>query len=186
MQMKALDLRNGSRIEMDGDVYVVTAHEHHTPGKGRAVVRLKIRHVRSGRILERTFSSVEKIEIADMEYRKMQYLFREADDFVFMDNDNYEQMHVSEDVVGDAAKFLLENLNADISIYKGQPIGIELPAKVELRVVSCEPGVKGDTVSNVTKKATMETGAEVQVPLFINEGERIRVDTRDGSYVERA
>ncbi|GAB4324140.1 MAG: elongation factor P [Candidatus Sumerlaeia bacterium] len=186
MQIKALDLRPGSRVEIDGDVYIVTQMEHHAPGKGRAVVRVKMRHVRSGRVLDRTFTSVEKVELADMEFRKMQFLYRESEDFVFMDNDTFEQLHIAGDIVGEAANYLIEGLNVDVSIFKGQPIAIDLPPKVDLRVVSCEPGVKGDTVSNVTKKATLETGATIQVPLFINEGELIRVDTRDGSYVERA
>jgi elongation factor P len=186
MQLKALELRNNSRIELNGEVYVVTGHEHHTPGKGRAVVRLKIKHVKTGRVIDKTFTSTEKVEIADLEYRKMQYLYREGDGFIFMDNNTYDQIQLDKDLLGGAIKYLIENTIADIALYKGQPIGIELSAKVDLKVIECEPGVKGDTVSNVTKKAVVETGAEVQVPLFINEGEVIRVDTRDGKYVERA
>jgi elongation factor P len=186
MQVKALELRNNSRIELDGEVYVVTSHEHHTPGKGRAVVRLKIRHVKSGRVTDKTFTSTEKIELADMEFRKMGYLYREADGFVFMDNSTFEQLSLPDELVGDSANYLIEGLEANVAIHKGIPIDIELPPKVDLKVVETVPGVKGDTVNNVTKAATVETGAVVQVPLFIDEGEKIRVDTRDGSYVERA
>ena len=170
---------------MDGDVYIVTSHEHHTPGKGRAVVCLKIRHVRSGRVLERTFSSVEKIELADMEYRKLQFLYREAEDFVFMDTQDYDQIHVPAATVGDAENFLLENINVNIAMHEGTPLYLEMPASVVMEITYTEPGLQGDRSTGGTKPATVETGYQIQVPLFLETGTKVKVDTRTGEYLGR-
>jgi elongation factor P len=155
------------------------------PGKGGAFVRTKVKNLKTGRVLDRRFRSGEKVEIADIDDRKMQFLYRDGEQLVFMDSDSYEQIPFSSEQVGDAKKYLLENLVVDVLFWRGQPINIELPAFIEATVSQCEPGMKGDTASGATKPATLETGAVVQVPLFVKEGERIRVDTRTGEYVER-
>lgn len=185
MQIKAIEIRNGTRLEIDGDVYIVVGFLHITPGKGRAVVRTKLKHVATGRVIDRTFTSSEKLERAELDLRTMQFLYKDMDNYVFMDMDNYEQIMLSPDLLGEAANFLKENFEISVAMHKGKPIGVELPVKVDLKVVKTAPGVRGDTVTAATKPATLETGLVVQVPLFINEGDVVRIDTRDGKYEER-
>ena len=177
--------RNGLKIELDGVPFVIVYFQHVKPGKGGAFVRTKVKNLKTGRVLDRRFRAGEKVQAADIDDRKMQFLYRDGDQLVFMDSDSYDQIPFSSDQVGDAKKYLLENLVVDVLFWRGQPINIELPAFVEAAVTECEPGIKGDTASGATKPATLETGAVVQVPLFVKEGERIRVDTRTGEYVER-
>ncbi len=177
--------RNGLKIELDGEPFTITYFQHVKPGKGGAFVRTKVKNLKTGRVLDRTFRSGEKVEEADVDDRKMQFLYQDGDSLVFMDSRDYEQIPFSLEQVGDARKYLKENLEVDVLLWKGKPINIELPAFVEAVVSECEPGMKGDTASGATKPATLETGAVVQVPLFIKEGEVIRVDTRSGAYVER-
>jgi elongation factor P len=177
--------RNGLKIILDGEPYTITYFQHVKPGKGGAFVRTKVKNLKTGRNLDRRFRSGEKVEEADIEDRKMQYLYQDGDSFVFMDTDSYEQMPFSSEQLGDDRKYLQENLDVNVLFWNGKPINIELPNFIQAVITDCEPGEKGDTASNVTKPATLETGAIVQVPLFIKEGEKIRVDTRSGEYVER-
>jgi elongation factor P len=186
--MAALDtsqLRNGLKIELDGNPFVVTYFQHVKPGKGGAFVRTKVKNLLTGRVLERTFRSGEKFQEADVEDRWMQYLYMDGQDRIFMDNQSYDQIPLPDDVIGDAAKFLQENMEVEVLFWRGKPVNIELPAFVEAVVTKSDPGLKGDTSSGATKLATIETGAVLQVPLFINEGDVVRVDTRTGEYTER-
>ena len=185
MAVGTSQFRNGLKIELDGVPFVIVYFQHVKPGKGGAFVRTKVKNLKTGRVLDRRFRAGERVEVADVDDRKMQFLYRDGDQLVFMDSESYDQIPFSSDQVGDAKKFLLENLVVDVLFWRGQPINIELPAFVEAAVSECEPGIKGDTASGATKPATLETGAVVQVPLFVKEGERIRVDTRTGQYVER-
>jgi elongation factor P len=185
MAVDTSQFRNGLKIELDGEPYVIIFFQHVKPGKGGAFVRTKVRNLKTGKVLDRRFRSGERVEEADVEERRMQFLYLDGDQLVFMDNDSYEQTPFSAEQVGDARKFLKENLDVDVVFWRGRPINIELPNFIEARITQCEPGEKGDTASNVTKPAVLETGAVVQVPLFIKEGEAIRVDTRTGEYVER-
>jgi elongation factor P len=185
MAVDTSQFRNGLKIELDGEPFVIVYFQHVKPGKGGAFVRTKVKNLRTGRLLDRRFRSGEKVEVADIDDRKMQFLYRDGEQLVFMDSDSYDQIPFSSEQVGDAKKYLLENLEVDVLFWRGQPINIELPAFIEAAVTHCEPGMKGDTASGATKPATLETGAVVQVPLFVKEGERIRVDTRTGAYVER-
>jgi len=186
MQIKAVEIRAGKKILFDNEIYVVTDFSHFTPGKGRAVVRTKLKNMSTGRVIDKTFSSQEKIELADLQTKKMQFLYRENTNFVFMDTASYEQITIEEDLIGESVYFLKENLELNVSLHQGNPIGIELPPKITLKVTETEPGVRGDTVSGATKSATLETGHTLNVPLFINEGDEVVVDTRDGKYEERA
>jgi elongation factor P len=185
MAVDTSQFRNGLKIELDGEPFSIVFFQHVKPGKGGAFVRTKVRNLKSGRVLERRFRAGERVELADVEERKMQYLYQDGAQLVFMDTQSYEQIPFSTEQVGDARKFLKENLEVDVVFWRGQPINIELPAFITAAITHCEPGIKGDTASNVTKPATLETGAIVQVPLFVKEGESIRVDTRSGEYVER-
>ena len=185
MAVDTSDFRNGLRIEIDGEPFAITYFQHVKPGKGGAFVRTKIKNLRTGRVLDKTFRAGERVEAADVEDRRMQYLYQDGTGYVFMDNQSYDQTPFTEEQIGDAKKFLMENLEVDVLLWRGAPINIELPAFIEAVVSQCDPGVKGDTASGATKPATIETGAVVQVPLFIKEGEKIRVDTRSGEYVER-
>jgi elongation factor P len=185
MAVGTSQFRNGLKIELDGEPFVIVYFQHVKPGKGGAFVRTKVKNLKSGRVLDRRFRAGEKVETADIEDRKMQFLYRDGDQLVFMDSESYEQIPFSSDQVGDAKKYLIENLDVDVLFWRGQPINIELPAFIHAAVTECEPGMKGDTASGATKPAILETGAVVQVPLFVKEGERIRVDTRTGEYVER-
>ncbi len=180
------DLRPGLTIELEGDVWSVVEFLHVKPGKGAAFVRTKLKNVKTGQVLERTFRAGERVETAHVENREMQYLYNSGGDYNFMDTASYEQMVLSEDKLGDAIKYLKENMNIEIQLYQGQPIGVNLPNTVELKVTETDPGLKGDTASGGSKPAKVETGAVVQVPLFINVGDVIKIDTRTGQYLSRA
>ncbi len=171
---------------MDGNVYSIIEFQHVKPGKGAAFVRTKIRNVISGAVTEKTFNPNDKYPTAFIERKDMEYLYNDGDLYYFMDSETYEQLPISPNVLGDNFRFVKENMGCNVLSYKGNVFGIEPPNFVELQVTETEPGVKGDTATNVTKPATLETGAEIKVPIFINEGEMIRVDTRTGEYMERA
>ena len=185
MSVDTSQFRNGLKIELDGEPYTIVFFQHVKPGKGGAFVRTKVKNLKNGKVLDRTFRSGEKLDEADVSERRMQYLYQDGDSLVFMDNATYEQTPFSAEQVGDARKYLKENLDVEVLFWRGKPINIELPAFIEALITQCDPGLKGDTASGSTKPATLETGAVVQVPLFVKEGERIRVDTRTGVYVER-
>ena len=185
MSVSTNDLKNGMTLELDGHLWTVLEFLHHKPGKGQAVVRTKLRNVKTGAVLERTFKSDEKVGLALLEKREMQYLYREGDAFVFMDTETYEQHSVPTGVAGDSAGYLSEGSTAVVPMYEGNAISVELPAAVVLRVARTDPGVKGDRVSGALKPATLETGIGVQVPLFVEEGDRVKVDTRTGQYLTR-
>ena len=180
------DFRNGVTFEMDGNVYSIIEFQHVKPGKGAAFVRTKMRNVISGAVTEKTFNPNDKYPTAFIERKDMEYLYNDGDLYYFMDSETYEQLPISPNVLGDNFRFVKENMVCKVLSYKGNVFGIEPPNFVELQVTETEPGVKGDTATNVTKPATLETGAEIKVPIFINEGEMIRVDTRTGEYMERA
>jgi elongation factor P len=180
------DLKNGLVLNIDGQLWTVIEFQHVKPGKGGAFVRTKLKNVLSGKVVDRTFNAGLKVETATVDKRTMTFLYNDGTDFVFMDVQSYDQVHVSDTVVGDAAQYMLENQEAIVATNEGVPLYIELPASVELIVEYTEPGLQGDRSTGGTKPAKMETGAEVNVPLFIEIGEKIRVDTRDGSYIGRA
>ena len=180
------DLKNGMCLDIEGALWTVIEFQHVKPGKGPAFVRTKMRQVLTGKVVERTLNAGVKIEIAILEKREMQFLYKEGEDFVFMDNKTYDQMNISTATVGDAANYMLENTEALVAIHENNPLYIELPASVELTVTYTEPGLQGDRSSGGTKPATVETGIQIQVPLFIKQDEKIMVDTRDGSYQGRA
>ncbi len=180
------DLKNGMCLDIEGTLWTVIEFQHVKPGKGPAFVRTKMRQVLTGKVVEKTFNAGVKIEVAILEKREMQFLYKEGEDFVFMDNKTYDQMNISSATVGDAANYMLENTEAIVAINENNPLYIELPASVELTVTYTEPGLQGDRSSGGTKPATVETGIQIQVPLFIKQDEKIMVDTRDGSYQGRA
>lgn len=184
--ISAGDFRNGVTFEMDGDVYQVLEFQHVKPGKGAAFVRAKVRNVISGSTNERTFNPSEKFAPAFIERKEMQYLYSDGGLYYFMDNETYENVPIGEEVLGDNFKFVKENTDVKIVSFKGVAFGVELPFFIDLEVIETEPGLKGDTATNTLKPAKLETGAEIRVPLFVNEGDRIRVDTRTGEYYERA
>ncbi|MEW6228767.1 MAG: elongation factor P [Bacillota bacterium] len=179
------DFHTGLTIELDGEVYTVVEFMHVKPGKGSAFVRSRLKNVKTGSVIERTFRAGEKLPRAHIDYREMQYLYSSGDENFFMDTSTYEQLTLSDDKLGDARKYLKENMIIGVQIYEGEPIGVELPNFVELAVVETDPGLRGDTATGGSKPATLETGAIVQVPLFVNVGDVIRVDTRTGQYLER-
>jgi len=179
------DIRKGLKVTIDGQPYVVVDHQFVKPGKGQAFTRTKLKNMISGAVLDRTFRSGEKLEPADLEERTMQYLYPEGDMRVFMDTKSYEQLSLSEEHIGDYKGYLLDGIEVEILLYKGKPIGVTPPTFVELEVAETEPGFKGDTSSGATKPATLQTGLTVNVPLFVNEGDVLKIDTRTGSYVER-
>lgn len=184
--ISAGDFRNGVTFEMDGNVYAIIEFQHVKPGKGAAFVRTKIRNVISGAVTEKTFNPNDKYPTAFIERKDMQYLYNDGDLYYFMDNETYEQIPINAEVLSDNFKFVKENMECKVLSYKGNVFGVEPPNFVVLEVTETEPGVKGDTATNVTKPATLETGAEVKVPIFINQGDSIRIDTRTGEYMERA
>ena len=184
--ISAGDFRNGVTFEMDGQVVSIIEFQHVKPGKGAAFVRTKIRNVITGAVVEKTFNPTEKFPTAYIERRDMEYLYEDGDLYYFMDNETYEQMPIGKDVLGDNFKFVKENMVCKVLSYKGNVFGVEPPTFVVLEVTQTEPGVKGDTATNVTKPATLETGAEIKVPIFINEGDKIQIDTRTGEYMSRA
>lgn len=180
------DFRNGVTFEMDGKVYAIIEFQHVKPGKGAAFVRTKIRDVINGGVTERTFNPTEKFPTAYVERKDMMYSYNDGELYYFMDPETYDQIPINQETLGDAFKFVKEEMVCKVLSYKGNVFGIEPPYFVELQVVKTDPGFKGDTATNATKPATLETGAEIKVPLFIDEGEMIRIDTRTGEYMERA
>ncbi len=179
------DLKNGMTLNLDGELWNVVEFQHVKPGKGPAFVRTKLKHVLTGKVVDKTFNAGIKIDTANVDKRTMQYLYKESTDFVFMDTDTYDQIQVPAETVGDAANFLLESAEATVATHDGVPLYVELPAAVELIVTYTEPGLQGDRSTGGTKPATVETGYEIQVPLFISTGEKVKVDTRDGKYLGR-
>ena len=180
------DFRTGLTIEIEGDVWTVVDFQHVKPGKGPAFVRCKLKNLRTGGVVERPFRAGEKLTRAHLERREMQYLYGEGDSFEMMDNESYEQTSLSVEQLGDNVKYLKENMNLYLLTHNGNLIGVELPNTVELEVVAADPGLRGDTATGGTKPATLETGLIIQVPLFVDVGTVIRVDTRSGEYLERA
>lgn len=180
------DLRTGLTIEIDGEIYSVVDFLHVKPGKGAAFVRTKLKNIRSGTTQERTFRAGERVPRAHIETKQMQYLYSSGTDYFFMDTDTYDQIALQADDLGDAPKYLLENMTIGIQFYQGQAVGVDLPTTVNLKVVQTEPGFRGDTAQGATKPATLETGITVQVPLFVEQDEVVKVDTRTGEYLSRA
>jgi elongation factor P len=179
------DLKNGMVLDIDGQLWTVIWFQHHKPGKGNTVVRSKLKHVLSGKVVDRTFNSDTKVETANVDRREMQYLYHDGEAYVFMDTGTFDQLTLTEEVVGEAKNFLLENALATVALHEGNPLFIDLPTSVEMEITYTEPGLQGDRSTGGTKPATVETGLQIQVPLFITTGERVKVDTRDGSYQGR-
>jgi len=179
------DLKNGLVLNLDGQLWAVVEFQHVKPGKGGAFVRTKLKNVLSGKVVDKTFNAGTKVDTATVDKRDMQYLYKDGTDFVFMDSGTYEQLHVSENTVGDAANFLLENQDAIVAVHDGTPLYIELPTSVVLEITYTEPGLQGDRSTGGTKPATVETGYEIQVPLFLETGSKVKVDTRSGDYLGR-
>jgi elongation factor P len=179
------DFHTGLTIELDGDIYMVIDFQHVKPGKGSAFVRSKLKNLRSGSTTERTFRAGEKVPRALIERKEMEYLYGSGEEYIFMDTESYEQISLSRETLGDNLKYLKENMQLNILLFKGEILGLELPNSVELKVVETEPGFKGDTAAGGSKPAKLETGLVVQVPFFINEGDVLRKDTRTGAYLER-
>jgi elongation factor P len=179
------DLKNGMVLNLDGQLWTVQWFQHHKPGKGGAVVRTKLKNVTSGKIVDKTFNADVKVDTANVDKRTMTYLYNDGDSYVFMDSTTFDQIHVTPEIVGDAKNFLLENQDAIVAMHEGNPLYLELPASVELVVEYTEPGLQGDRSTGGTKPAKLETGHQVSVPLFITTGEKIKVDTRDSSYLGR-
>lgn len=179
------DLKNGMVLDLDGQLWTVQWFQHHKPGKGNTVVRTKLKHVLTGKVVDRTFNSDTKVDTATVDRREMQYLYHDGHAFVFMDTSTYDQVPLPDDIVGDAKDYLLENQLATVALHEGTPLYIDLPASVELEITYTEPGLQGDRSTGGTKPATLETGKQIQVPLFLTAGEKVKVDTRDGSYLGR-
>ena len=179
------DLKNGLVLNLDGQLWTVVDFQHVKPGKGGAFVRTKLKNVLSGKVVDKTFNAGVKVDTATVDRREMTYLYRDGNDFVFMDTQSYDQLHVPQSVVGDAERFMLENQDAIVGLHEGTPLFVELPASVVLSIEYTEPGLQGDRSSGGTKPARLETGFEIQVPLFITTGEKVKVDTRDSSYLGR-
>jgi elongation factor P len=179
------DIKNGTVLNLDGQLWTVIEFQHVKPGKGGAFVRTKLKNVLSGKVVDKTFNAGTKIETANVDKRDMQYLYRDGDDFIFMDTVTYDQLPVAAATVGSASDYMLENQNAIVATHDGAPLFVELPASVVLEVTYTEPGLQGDRSTGGTKPATLETGASIQVPLFLEAGTKVKVDTRDGSYLGR-
>ena len=179
------DLKNGMVLKLEGQLWSVVEFQHVKPGKGPAFVRTKLRNVESGKNVDKTFNAGTKVETATVDRRTMQYLYNDGTSFVFMDVQSYDQLEIAPEIVGSAANFLLENQEAIVATNEGRVLFIEMPASVELEITFTEPGLAGDSATGRTKPATLETGHEIQVPLFINQGEKVKVDTRDSSYLGR-
>jgi len=179
------DLKNGITLEIDGALFTVIEFQHVKPGKGGAFVRTKLRNLKNGNVFEKTFNAGIRVEQAILDKRDMQFLYKDGSDFIFMDTDSYEQMQVAPVALGEAADYLIENAMAIISTYQGEIVSVEIAASAELTVTETEPGVQGDRVSGARKPATLETGKVIQVPLFVNIGDRVKVDTRSGDYITR-
>ena len=180
------DMRPGQTLYIDGKLFTITYYQHVKPGKGQAFVKTKLKNVKTGAVIDRTFRADERVNLAVLDKREMQYLYEDDAGLVFMDNETYEQVHVDPELLGDARKFLKDGTICQVPVYEGAPIGAEMPISIVLEITETEPGMKGDRVSGALKPATVETGAVVQVPLFIEKGERIKIDTRTGEYVSRA
>jgi len=185
MSVSTNELKRGMTLDLDGALFQVIEFQHVKPGKGSAFVRTSIKSLLSGRVLQPTFKSGDKVGKPDIDERQMQYLYKQGDDYYFMDTRNYEQTFLGEGVLGDSRNYLKENIEASVLFYNGKALGVSLPNSVDLKVVKCDPGIRGDTVSGATKPATLETGYVVNVPLFINEGDVLKIDTRDGKYLTR-
>lgn len=179
------NFRPGLRLKIENDLYTIVDFQHSQTGRGRANVWTKLKNIRTGQVIERTYSAGERFEQPDFEQKLMQYLYNDPEGFHFMDSKTYDQIMLMEDQVGDYKWYLQENLEYSILFFEGNPINVEMPSSVVLEVVEAEPAVKGDSVSNITKNAKVETGLDVKVPLFIKEGDKIKIDTRDGKYLER-
>ncbi|MCX7990784.1 MAG: elongation factor P [Proteobacteria bacterium] len=179
------DFKKGLKIVFNNDPYEIVDFQHVKMGRGGAIVRTKMKNLKTGYIIENTFRSGEKVEKPELEDRNMQYLYSSEDGYIFMDNESYEQIVVSEELMGDAKNWIVENMNVVVNFFEGKVIGVEVPTFVELKVVETVPGIKGDTVSGGGKPAKVETGATINVPLFVNEGDIIKIDTRTGTYIER-
>jgi elongation factor P len=184
--ISATQMRPGMVIKFNNELHSVFSVAHRTPGNLRGFVQAKLRNLRSGSMFEHRFSSEDRVDKAILEEHEMEYLYDDGEYYYFMNTENFEQMHLTRDLLGDGVEYLIPQLHVNVEFYEGKPISVELPATVDLTVVATEPGLKGATVSNVTKPATMETGLVVQVPPFINQGEKVRVNTAEGTYVERA
>jgi elongation factor P len=180
------DMRPGQTLDLDGDLFTIVNYQHVKPGKGQAFVKTKLKKIKSGAVVDRTFRADEKVNLAVLDKREMQFLYEDDAGLVFMDNESYEQIHLDPDMLGDARRFLTDGTVCLIPMYEGTPVGADLPVTVELRIVETEPGLKGDRVAGALKAATVETGAIVQVPLFLETEEKIKVDTRSGEYISRA
>jgi elongation factor P len=185
MSVSTNDLKNGMTLDLDGMLFQVVEFQHVKPGKGGAFVRTKLRNVRTGAVVDKTFNAGVKVGLAIVERREMQYLYPDASDFVFMDLQTYEQLHVPGQVMGEVGRYLTEGSQASVATHQGVPISVDLPASMVLSVTQTDPAAKGDTRTNALKPATLETGIVVQVPLFVEEGDRVKVDTRSGDYIER-
>ncbi|GGP62624.1 elongation factor P [Saccharothrix coeruleofusca] len=179
------DLKNGLVLNLDGQLWTVTAFQHVKPGKGGAFVRTTLKHVLTGKVVDKTFNAGTKVDTATVDKRSMTFLYKDGADFIFMDSDTYDQIPVPAETVGDAANYMLENQEAVVATHEGVPLYVELPTSVELVIQHTDPGLQGDRSTGGTKPATLETGAEIQVPLFVTTGEKIKVDTRDGRYLGR-
>lgn len=180
------DFKNGMTIKVEGNIYTIVEFQHVKPGKGAAFVRTKLKNLRTGSTIEYTFNSGVKCETARIERTKVQYLYNSGDDYTFMNMNDYSQVEIPKDVIGDDVKYLKENQDLDITFYEGEVLGLSLPDKIELEVTATEPAVKGNTTSSASKEATLETGYQIRVPLFIEQGEKVIVSTKDGKYVSRA
>ncbi|CAB4582100.1 unannotated protein [freshwater metagenome] len=179
------DLKNGITLELDNGLFQVVEFQHVKPGKGGAFVRTKLRNLRTGNVFDKTFNAGIRVEQAILEKKDMQFLYRDGDDYIFMDTDSYDQMSVAPVALGDAADYLIESMVAIIAIHNGEIVSVEIPAAVELTIANTEPGIQGDRVSGARKPAELETGKVIQVPLFVNIGDKVKVDTRSGDYITR-
>jgi len=185
MLASTAEFRKGLRVLVDNEPYVIVEFQHVKPGKGGAFVRTRLKSLVSGNVLDRTFRSGDKLELPEMEERDMQFLYKEGDRYFFMDTNNYDQFDIGEEYLGDAKNYLKEGLVIEVLMYQGRTIGVEVQNFVSLKIVSTEPGAKGDTAQNATKPAVLETGYTIQVPLFVEQGETVRIDTRTGQYMDR-
>lgn len=185
MNVSTNDLKTGMTLDLEGELWTLLDFQHVKPGKGHAFVRTKLKNVNSGAVIDRTFRADEKVGLAIVERKEMQYLYDDGHSLVFMDSRTYEQVHVPHEVVGEVRQYLVDGATPLVAMHEGKPIGVELPAAVVLQVMQTDPGVKGDRVSGAMKPAVLETGITVQVPLFVEEGDRVKVDTRSGEYLER-
>jgi len=179
-------MRPGQTLDLDGTLFTILNYQHVKPGKGQAFVKTKLRNVKNGAVVDRTFRADEKVSLAVLDKREMQYLYPDDAGLVFMDEETYDQMHIDPGMLGDAVKFLKDGTVCMVPVYDGTPVGIDMPVSIELEVIETDPGLKGDRVSGALKPATLETGAVVNVPLFVEPGQRIKVDTRSGEYMSRA